>query len=64
MRSFPKATPIGCGEQAATHFFFLNKFYLFIFNIFIFFLLRWTHVAILLALTWRLTESVKFFNGI
>jgi hypothetical protein len=28
-----------------------NKFYLFIFNIFIFFLLRWTRVAILLALT-------------
>lgn len=36
----------------------------YIFIIFITFLLRSTHVAILLTLTWRLTKSVQIFNKI
>jgi hypothetical protein len=43
-------------------FYFLNKFLSL--NIYIFFLLRSTLVAILLLLAWRLTKSVKFFNKI
>jgi hypothetical protein len=49
-------------------FFFLKKKIFFSFinllSFFYIFLLRMTHVVILLVLTWHLTESVKYFNGI
>jgi len=60
------ATPYGAGGWLPNIFFFFYKIYIYIYilNFIYFFLLKMTHVIILLVLSGTLTESVKCLDEI